>query len=305
MPKRTQPIQQQGPDPSRRAWWIFALCVLFGVAGLAFFAQQGIRDYRVFHAYQPAQCTVTGKGVLTSTTSAGMGRMRRPMTTFRSQYMFEHDANGRHITTIGSDNMDGVMGDPDIFNVGQAYPCWRDPSDPAEAVLSRHFYPLFYSAALVPLIFLVVGGNFLLLALGPRAAIAIADGGQAETLAVRLAPELSREATLVFLVAIFIAFSAALLGALTWTVQDWSRLEEWGLFLLIAIGAEAWLIRFTMSAMKASSANGKEKEGQGRRTRRYSWSKRTSTSMSKRHSRTCWMRSSPPMPPRATRPFRR
>ncbi len=67
----------------------------------------------------------------------------------------------------------------------------------------------------------------------------------------RLAPELSRGATLVSLVIVFIVFTAALLGALVWALQDWTRLGDWGFYLLIAIGAEAWLIRFTMSAMKA------------------------------------------------------
>ena len=253
MPRRNPPapVQSPGADPSRRAWGIFAFCFLLGAAAAALFVQQGIRDYRVFHEYRPSQCTVTGKGVIVSTLDAGVGRLRRPLTTFATQYVFEHDVGGKHITAIGSDNMDGVMGDAATFDVGKAYPCWYDPADPSQAVLARRLYPVFYAVALIPLAFLVISGNFLVLALGPRRAIAIADGGQGQVLAVRLAPELSRTAALVAFAFIFIAWSAGLLAALAWTLQDATRLGDWWFFLLLAIGAEAWLVRFTLSAVKA------------------------------------------------------
>ena len=251
MAHRPLPVQPPGRDPARRAWWIFALCFLIGAAGLAFFIRQGIRDYRAFLVYQPAQCNVTSKRVLTSTLSAGFGRLRRAQTTYTTEYVFRHELNGKPYTAVGSDNMGGIMGDEESFGVGETYPCWYDPADPTEAVLARHFYPVFYATALVPLMFLLIGGNFLLVALGPKAAITIADGGQGEVLAVRLAPELSRGTALVAYVAILVAWSAGLLGALGWIVSDWSRLEAWGFFLLIAIGAEVWLVRFVMSAVKA------------------------------------------------------
>ena len=62
------------------------------------------------------------------------------------------------------------MGDAGAFNVGQSYPCWYDPADPQDAVLARQFRPLFYAAALVPLLFLVIGANFLVVALRPKGA---------------------------------------------------------------------------------------------------------------------------------------
>lgn len=62
-------------------------------------------------------------------------------------------------------------------------------------------------------------------------------------LAVRLAPELSRETALGFLAVIFIVWSAGVLAAFVWVAQDWSRVEEWGLYLLIAAGSEFWLVR--------------------------------------------------------------
>jgi hypothetical protein len=249
--KSPAPVLQQGPDRSRRAWPIFALGVLLSLALAAFFVHQGIRDYRIFNAYQPAQCTVTGFGVLTSTMTAGTGRTRSPRTTFTSQYVFEHDAGGKRVTSIGFDNMGGIMGDKERFTVGQTYPCWYDPDDPEDAVLARHFYPEFYAGSLIPLVLLLVSGSFLMGALRSRPAITLADGGPGEVLAVRLAPDLSRSATLVSFVVLFVAFSAALLGAFVWIAQDWSRLGDVWLFLALAVAAEAWLIRYTLSAAKA------------------------------------------------------
>src|SRR5689334_14010129 len=91
--------------------------------------------------------------------------------------------------------------------------------------------PLFYSAALIPLLFLVVGVNFLVVALRPKAAIALADGGEADTLKVRLAPELSRGSTLVSMAIVLVLFSAALVAALAWMLQDMARLGDWWFFL--------------------------------------------------------------------------
>ena len=244
-------VQPTGADPSRRAWPLLAIGFLMGALGLAFFAQQGLRDYRVFHDYQTTQCTVTGEGVLTSTTNSGLGRTSHPMTTFRTQYMFEHDAGGKRITSIGSDNLDGVMGDVDGFRVGQAYPCWYDPADPVQAVLARQFRPLFYSAAIIPLVFVIIAGRMLWLVLLPRRAITIADGGRGDALAVRLAPDLTRGTALIGIGIMFVVFSAALMGALAWGVQDATRLWDWGFFLLLAVAAEVWLARFFMGAMTA------------------------------------------------------
>jgi Protein of unknown function (DUF3592) len=238
-------------DPARKAWPLLAIALLLGVLGLAFFAQQGLRDYRVFHGYEPAQCTVTGAGVLSSTMNAGQGRLRHPMTTFATQYTFEHDAGGKRITSIGSDNLDGVMGGVEGLRVGQVYPCWYDPAEPVQAVLARQFRPLFYAPAFIPLLFVVIAGSMLLRVLGPGPAITIADGGRGDALAVRLKPDLSRGGALTGVGIVFVLFTAALLGALAWGMQDASRLWDWGFFLLIAIAAEVGLVRFMMGAMKA------------------------------------------------------
>jgi len=249
MSARVTKVAGKDPDPSRRAWPLFVIAVLMGLAGLALFAFQGVRDYRVFHVYLPSQCMVAGHGVIASTMDAGLGRTRRPMTTFISQYTLEYDANGMHVTALGSDNLDGVMGDPGVFTVGQSYPCWYDPANPHDAVLARQFRPLFYSAALVPLLFLVIGVNFLVVALRPKPAISLADGGNADTLAVRLAPELSRGSTLVSMALLAVLFTAGLVAAVVWMLQDMTRLGDWWFFLALAVAAEAGLIRFTLGAV--------------------------------------------------------
>lgn len=251
MAHRSSQIQPTGRDPARRAWFIFAIFFLMGAAGIAFFARQGIRDYRTFHVYQPAQCSVTSYRVLTNTFSAGLGRFGNAKTTYTPEYAFRHVLNGKTYAAVGYDNLDGTMGEEESFKVGSTNPCWYDPANPAEVVLARHFHQVFYVAALIPLAFLLIGGNALVLALGPKAKIKIADGGQGDVLAVRLAPDLSPGTALVAYVAILVAWSTGLLGALAWIVSDWSRLEAWGFFLLLAIGAEVWLVRFVVSAVRA------------------------------------------------------
>ena len=242
------PIQPSGREPLRRAWWLFAALFLIGLAGAIFFIRQGIRDYRVFHVYQPAECNVMAKGAISAT---GVGRGKSRMAAYMPEYLFEHRLNGKLYSTFGYDNMGGLMGEAESFSVGRAYPCWYDPADPEQAVMARHFYPLFYAGALFPLAFLLIGGSFLLRALGPKPAIAIADGGRADVLAVRLAPELSRSTAFIAVASLLVLWSIGLLATIAWMVQDASRIDDWWFFLLIAVAAEVGLVRFAMSAVRA------------------------------------------------------
>jgi hypothetical protein len=232
---------------SRRAWPLFAMLFLVGVAGAIFFIRQGIRDYRVFHVYQPTECRVMAEGAIHST-GVGRGKSRGASMP---EYLFEHRLNGKLHTTFGYDNMDGLMGESEPFSVGKAYPCWYDPAAPAQAVITRHFYPLFYAAALIPLAFLLIGGSFLRHALGPKRAIVIADGGRADVLAVRLAPELSRGTALVGVGVLLVLWSIGLFAATRWMVQDSIRIEDWWFFYLIAVAAEVGLVRFVLSDVRS------------------------------------------------------
>jgi hypothetical protein len=247
VPRRAATVQARGREPLRRVWWLFAIVFLIGVAGAVFFIQQGIRDYRVFHVYQPAECTVMGKGAIAG---SGVGRAKS-RSSYVPEYLFEHRLNGKLYTTFGYDNMDGLMGEADSFSVGRAYPCWYDPADPEQAVIARRVYPLFYTAALIPLAFLLIGGSFLWGALGPKPVIAIADGGRADVLAVRLAPELSRSAGLIGIAFLLVLWSIGLFVAITWMVRDSIRIEDWWFFLLIAVAAEVGLVRFAISGVRA------------------------------------------------------
>jgi Protein of unknown function (DUF3592) len=245
-------VRSRSNDRARRAWPIFAIFFLIGVVSSIYVVRQGVRDYRVFHVYEPAQCTVIAKRVITSTSSAGSGR-RNARTTSIPELTFQHRLNGTLYTTVGYDNTGGRMAsaaDLVLYDVGKAYPCWYDPAYPEDAVLARRFRPVFYVAALIPLAFLLIGGNFLWLALGPKPAITITDAGRGEVLAVRLAPEVSRGAALGCLTVLLVVWSVGLLALALWAVRA-SRLDDFAFYLLLAAAAEAGLVRFTMSAARA------------------------------------------------------
>jgi hypothetical protein len=252
MAHRPSSVQPPGRDPVRRAWFIFLAFFLMGAAGTAYYARQGIRNYRAFHVYQPAQCSITSFRMLTNTFSAGLGRSGVARTTYTPEYAFRHVLNGKTYAAVGYDNLDGRMGQEESFDVGSTSACWYDPADPAQVVLVRHFHPIYYAIAVVPLLFLLIGGNFLWLALGPKAKIKIADGGRGDVLAVRLAPDMSQGTALASMVVILVVWSLGLLGAVAWIVsEDGGSIDMWGFFMLLAIGAEYWLVRFVASAVRA------------------------------------------------------
>jgi len=184
------------------------------------------------------------------TNTTGVGRAKSGMSTYVPEYMFEHRLNGKLYSTFGYDNMGGLMGKAESFSVGKAYPCWYDPADPGQAVLARNFYPLFYAGSLLPLAFLLIGGSFLRHALGPKPGIAIADGGRADVLAVRLAPELPNRTGLIAVVSILVLWTIGLAATLAWMVRDTARIEDWWFFVGIAVAAEVGLVRFAASGIR-------------------------------------------------------
>ena len=87
--------------------------------------------------------------------------------------------------------------------------------------------------------------------MGPKPTVGIADGGRADVLAVRLAPELSRGAGLIAVALILVAWSIGLAVTLVWMFGDSSRVENWWFFVLIAVAAEVGLVRFAASGIRA------------------------------------------------------
>ncbi len=81
--------------------------------------------------------------------------------------------------------------------------------------------------------------------------MAIADGGRADVLAVRLSPELSRSMALIAVASLLVLWTIGLLATIAWMVQDASRIENWWFFVLIAVAAEVGLVRFAMSGVRA------------------------------------------------------
>ena len=81
--------------------------------------------------------------------------------------------------------------------------------------------------------------------------IGFQDGRRADVLAVRLAPELSRGMGLIASGTLLVLWSIGLLATIVWMFQDSSRVEDWWFFVLIAVAAEAGLVRFAASGIRA------------------------------------------------------
>lgn len=148
-----------------RRWMFFALFVAVGMLALIPFAMQGVRDWRIAHVYQQSECEIIGHRMVESTTT-----FRRQVggTTERRnsnpEFTFKYRVNGQMHVATGLDNHDGVMAkfeDWRYFNEGGRYPCWYDPANPDNAVLLRKTEWSFYLGALIPGMFILIGGHLM------------------------------------------------------------------------------------------------------------------------------------------------
>jgi hypothetical protein len=182
---------QRRADPSRRAWPLFALAVLIGLGTLAWFAEQAYRDVRISWFYRPSTCTVLSSSVYESTSRWSQTVTR---SSFHPRFTYKLQVDGRWYTAAGFDNMEGSTSHPGetlSFKLGQSYPCWYDPRNPEQAVLKKQVYGPFYFFLALPLLFLLVGGNMLVLALRGAAPVKLGGLGAGDALAVRLRPEVT------------------------------------------------------------------------------------------------------------------
>ena len=67
------------------------------------------------------------------------------------------------ITSIPSANREQVEAKLDLFEVGERYPCWYDPMDPARVVLVRGYSGWLYLVLLVPISFIAISTRRLVL----------------------------------------------------------------------------------------------------------------------------------------------
>jgi hypothetical protein len=224
-------------DPSRRAWPLFALAVLVGLGLLGLFAEQAWRDVRISWFYRPATCTVLSSSVYESTSRWSQAVTR---SSSHPRFSYELQVDGRRYTAVGFDNMDGSTSHPAetlSFKTGQAYPCWYDPANPEQAVLKRQVFGPLYALLAVPLLFVLVGGNMLFLALRPVAPVALPGLDAGDALAVRLRPELTGRQAAGCLAAVAIAGTAGVVAFFAFLVRSRSLLSGDGLTTLALFAA--------------------------------------------------------------------
>lgn len=119
--------------------------------------------------YQAGSCTITAKQLLQEeqqeTHSSNGHRYTTLETVYRPDFQFfVHTANGLSYKAEGYDALGTSSSDQssqqaivDQYTVGQSYPCWYNPTNPTQAVLTRQFDWFIF---LIPALFLLVGGVF-------------------------------------------------------------------------------------------------------------------------------------------------
>jgi hypothetical protein len=238
-------------------------CVFFSiffVAGLALsivMLYQVREGWRIHHDYVPGTCTILDKRLVSSSDSDG--------TTYKAEFDFEvivyegAEAGGtsKRFKATGYDGVNvsssGRSGKEEIlaqYIVGNAYPCWYDPSDPTKAVLAMPsaWYALFL---LFPLPFLAVGVGGIVWSLKQRNVAKLSPeaqlAGKAQTVfsAEGVIPEIKTQpgASLTYRLALDQSERAAAIGlgifGLIWTgvtggiwISVWSSRDWFGVIFL-------------------------------------------------------------------------
>ena len=147
---------EDGPTP----WYVLVLFILAGLGFLTFFVYQARQDYRVFTQYVQGECRILDKRLSESSNDEGG-------TTYRAEFDYEIMVNDQPCRAHGFDtwrsygSYGGAQADLRLFVVGKTYPCWYDPADPRQAVLTRRV-SWRYLFALVPLLFVAIGAGMLI-----------------------------------------------------------------------------------------------------------------------------------------------
>ncbi len=117
--------------------------------------------------YQAGYCTITAKQLLQQEqqeTHTSNGHTYKTMTTvYVPDFQFtvqtadarRYAARGYDALRTFSSNQSDQQAIVDQYTVGKTYPCWYNPANPTQAVLTRQFNWLVF---LIPVPFLLVGG---------------------------------------------------------------------------------------------------------------------------------------------------
>ena len=245
------PVQKR-PDPSRRAWPLFVLAVLIGLASLIPFALQAYRDVRITWFYRPATCSVISSSLYDTTTRFSQSVRR---SSAHPKFTYQLQVDGRSYTAVGFDNMEGRTAHPAealLFKSGQSYPCWYDPRNPEQAVLRKQVYEPFYLGLTIPALFLLVGGSMLARSLRPIPAATLEGRGAGEALAVRLSPEVTGGRAVGCIGTATILWTAGVGATLAYLIRSGRLFSGDGLttLALFVAGIDAFLIYHLIHAVR-------------------------------------------------------
>lgn len=160
----------------RKLTRIFPLLLLILAAALLIYAlvvlTQTLVTFAQRNAYQQASCTITASKLVEYTTP-GQDSAGNPITVYNYYPHFEytvHTTGGTTYNANGYDGSDLPSPDPQSqqavvsqYKIGSSYPCWYNPSNPAQAYLIH--YANIESQLRTMLILFPVGGFLLLIAI--------------------------------------------------------------------------------------------------------------------------------------------
>lgn len=162
-PDPVDPPKPASSPASLRLAGVFAVVFLLACAGLVPVAWQAKRDYRVANVYVESEADIIEFIPINSGYYTRPGEKRRPST--RPSFVFRFATkDGRTITTRGYDAYGGREAPAPEWNLisaGDRVPCWYDPANPKEAILSRRFNPHYYWLLALPLGIMVFTGLIL------------------------------------------------------------------------------------------------------------------------------------------------
>ncbi len=158
----TRPLSQRRTAGSPTGCLVlFALIFLLaGAAGTYFLLVRPVSKLVASRSWTETQCTILSSQVAEVSSSDG--------ATYKIDIRYSYVADGspresnRYDFRIGSSSgTAGKQAIVDRYPPGARVPCWFDPGDPSQAVLSRGFSPA-YLFGLIPLIFFAVGATLLI-----------------------------------------------------------------------------------------------------------------------------------------------
>ena len=152
----TRPIPTRRSGQARGCLVLFSL-IFLGIGGVAsyFVLWRPASKLLAARSWTETECTVLSSEVATVSSSDG--------DTYKVDIHYTwiaggaaHESNRYDFMEASSSGTAGKQKIVDRYPPGARVPCWFNPDDPAEAVLSRGFSPV-YLIGLLPLLFVAVG----------------------------------------------------------------------------------------------------------------------------------------------------